>query len=249
MYIVSKFHDYYDTASMYGIDKTCVYKRSEESVKIERPHWYSNHTISLPDGKTFELPRTGRGVSTRWGEKVEWNITHLLVGFCGAIYPMVHIQDTSSSGKSYCFYSHEEFQEFVDKVGLFSTTRNRYYYYSPRWDKYNVEHQKGAEQYFKDVAEINQKYGEIFHAFKAPVFVIKERSVVLNSPLKPLGFMKVKDPQTAFQDIYMYISGVIGIDVKPMIQVSDKVKAASRGHDSEYSFKKTPGKRGKNRWR
>ena len=71
--------------------------------------------------------------------------------------------------------------------------------------------------------------------------------LVTNAQLKDFQFAKMKDPFTAFQDIYMYISGVLGVDAKPMVQISDKDLAHKRGHGGKYSFKKPPGtkKRGK----
>jgi len=44
----------------------------------------------------------------------------------------------------------------------------------------------------------------------------------------------------------MFISGVLGVQVRPTVEISDKDKQAAKGHDGEYSFKKPPGG---GRWR
>ena len=39
MLIISKFHDYYDSAIAYGVDKECVYNRKTEIIdKNKRTH-------------------------------------------------------------------------------------------------------------------------------------------------------------------------------------------------------------------
>jgi hypothetical protein len=46
----------------------------------------------------------------------------------------------------------------------------------------------------------------------------------------------------AFQEIQMFISGVLGIDENPTVEVSDKDKIISRGFDYKWSFRKEPKK-------
>ena len=47
----------------------------------------------------------------------------------------------------------------------------------------------------------------------------------------------------AFQEIEMYISGVLGINNKPTVEISDKNKIVGRGFDLKYSFRKDPEKK------
>jgi hypothetical protein len=246
MLIVSRFHDYYDTASIYGIDKTCVYLRSQEQFKIERPHWYSDYSVRLPSGKSFKLARIGgsRMMFAR-GVTGEWELGQEIVGFCGQFYPVVLFKPRFGTGKSVGLYSEEEFNSFLVKEEIRRSFNKSYF--SPRWDRYNIEHAKGARGFFSQ--EGLDGYAELFHAFRTPVFSIGNRSLCLNPVLKDFGFMKMKDPQSAFQDVYMFMSGVLGAPPKPKEKMSDKVLAAAKGHDGPYSFRKPPGKRGKNRWR
>jgi len=65
MLIVSKFHDYYDTAMGMGIDKTCVYNRTT----IE--------TLSHSKRYVFEEYRQGHYM---------FQLTRYKIGFCGVIY-------------------------------------------------------------------------------------------------------------------------------------------------------------------
>ena len=67
--------------------------------------------------------------------------------------------------------------------------------------------------------------------------------------MKNYRFVQIKDPPTAFQDIFMYIAGVIGITEPVTVKISDKELAKKKGHDGKYSFRKPPGKRGNPKWR
>ncbi|MBI2433967.1 MAG: hypothetical protein HYV26_13955 [Candidatus Hydrogenedentes bacterium] len=61
--------------------------------------------------------------------------------------------------------------------------------------------------------------------------------------------MAIKDAVTAFQEIHMYISGVLGVSANPTVTLSDTMIQAKHGFDSEFSFRKPAGKRGITRWR
>lgn len=60
--------------------------------------------------------------------------------------------------------------------------------------------------------------------------------VEINPILKDLDFAGVVDPFTAFQEISMFLSGVLGINEPEMIEISDKHKRDAKGFDDK-SFK------------
>lgn len=220
MLIVSKTHDYYDVGMNNGVDKTVVYNRS--LVEIEG-----------------RFPQYGKYVSDG-----EWQ--GAVLGFCGKFYPFMF---RSFNGKI------DTFIWSVEEALKFATQSKR-----KRWYSSSLSSEIEMKQFFdKKYPELE----ELFHKHRAPIFGFEPagriyswtrnqapyRTLVLNPSLKDIQFYKVKDPITAFQDIYMFMSGVLGAPPKPPEPISDKIMAASKGHDGEYSFRKPPGKRGKNRWR
>lgn len=221
MLIVSRFHDYYDVGMKLGIDKTCVYQRDIKIIK--------------------------NGFFKPCEHKVNGGWKYSVLAFCGKFYPFVYTYEVGSPIPTVIWTAEEAL------VTIGATRKKKW-----SWREYDLESEEGIKKLFSTDF---QSFGEFFHTHKTPVFgfvpPVKSyrgkqspyESLVLNPCLKDLKFFKVKDPVTAFQEISMFISGVIGVPSKPVVEVSDKVKAASRGHDGEYSFKKTPGKRGKNRWR
>lgn len=69
-----------------------------------------------------------------------------------------------------------------------------------------------------------------------------ESSVVMvrNPNLKDLGFQRVLDPHSCFQQISQFIGGVMPGRQMPMVQLDDKHMIQKKGFDIKYSFRKRP---------
>ena len=230
MLIVSDFHDYYDTASMYGIDKTCVFQRKEIMQEKFRSKARDNENLRVNGGDSL-------------------TVEYFVVGFCGKLYPLVHTKLTEKGcytpEEEMYFYDPKELTEYLTEKGAHFVRTRRYgwgyYYGSP------LKSIKGIQDYF-DPKTHEPEMQHLFLAHKCPVFLVNgdRRTLTLFAQLKKHKFMKVKDAPTAFQEIYQYLSGVLGTPEKPMVKVSDENKAKKYGHNDKYSFKKLPGG---GRWR
>jgi len=261
MYIISKFSDYYDPVAAQGIDKTIIYHRNTETIRCERPKSGKHPQLKLPNEKRVTMkspsPRgdypssmercpdynTGPYIAQKW-----------IIGFCGELFPVIKISPLfgSQSKETRFFFDKDKLNQHLQNLGIDeSVTAKRY----THWD--SVLSEQGRTNIFDKKQWGNLSF--IFQEFKTPIFIFGESLVdthisipdlILNPKLKDLDFVKMKDPFSAFQDIQSYISGVLGTPARPMVQVSDKIKAASRGHDGEYSFKRVSGRGGKGtRWR
>lgn len=220
MLIVSKFHDYYDSAAGMGIDKTCVYKRSTEQVVKDR---YSYRDSFENKKKKFELEKF-----TIW--------------FCGKVYPGVKIEEKDTyppyeSNKMHYFYDADKLENFLKKNNLLKELKGiRSRYYSRR----DFREDSDRKEYFDFNRETLRKIKKDYVRYRCPVMVIDESGIIKNPVLKNYGFAKVKDPYTAFQELYMYISGVLGSSGNPMIELTDKDKQEKRGF-WKWSFRTMPG--------
>ena len=232
MLIVGKHHDYYDTAASFGIDKTVVYNRLNKTEKFDYK-------------KVKHYPYPTQISSYR-------DIKGGLVGFCGNIYPYIEVTDKSINDSiTHYFYDKDKLNQFL---GLTSSKKNSWKK-GWSWSWYNgsggltVRTFTDVERYFNP--DSWRDYEKFFTERKIPVFAVKASSghnlILEEAPvLKELDFMKVKDAHTAFQDIYMYISGVLGTGLPVTVKTEDKYIQAARGHDGEYSFKNPAGhKRGR----
>jgi len=218
MLIVSKFHDYYDTAIGFGgVDKTTVYQREQV---VLNPHDLT------PDYNYFETAKTG----------CTWELC--VVGFCGKLYPVVkteehhlHRYPMDPTQVKQCFYTEKEVLEWLSREDV--RRRKRRFY---RWWRRGPEIDKGAMRLDKFV-----ELDKLFLEHKCPIFVKDQVGIItLNPPLKDSQFFKVFSPFEAYQEIYMYLSGVLGNTNQVATKISDEVMAAKKGFN-KWSFRR-PGK-------
>lgn len=219
MLIISKFHDFYDSAMIYGQDKDCVYNRITSVIPTK-------NDINLPYHVEFNL-----------ADDVLLTVTPIVIGFCGKFYPVLEFsysKKTSSILKYQLpqndyIYDAEDYINILEKQGK-SFRKNNYF----SWGRGSLDDKKGINNFF------NMDYSylaPLFREHHAPVIKVKMKSCEINPTLKNLSFFRVVDPSTAFQEIYMYIGGVLGNKEKGIITISDKDKAKQHGHDGKYSFK------------
>lgn len=220
MLIVSKFHDYYDTASSFGIDKNCLYKRKTTTSNLKAPSAYPCRCES---------------------ERFQYEGHFRAIGFCGKIFPLIEIQ--KYLGK-----------ELMETDFIYSLEDSiRYFEMEKISDKYRYRGLRAVKADLKRFFDKDQSSLEkLFFELKVPVFVFGHKldddsNLILNPELGKLKFFRVKDAHSAFQDIFMFLSGVLGAPPRPTVEIADKYKQEAKGHDGPYSFKKPPGKKVK--WR
>lgn len=208
MKIISKFKDYYDTASSYGIDKEVLYVRTPHKTKL-----------------TNKQNGFGRLNSYINGYEVEKR----LIGFCGEIYPLLILYPTDGykrvpGADPVLCYTKEEFLEHY----TIKKTRNYYFY--------GVE-QPIDVFYYQDYSSYKELFQSLKAPIFMTTVEGRETYIETNIPLKPLQFYRLKDAPTAFQEIFQFVSGVLTGSDKPMVKISDKDKIAKRGFD-KWSFRK-----------
>lgn len=170
--------------------------------------------------------KKGPGMWSDWSYDDKHFAGARIIGFCGKLYPVL-VKDNKI---------------IYDKKEALKLQKRTYV-----WSKDEL----GAcfSEYLT-----NPELLKIFRDKNTPIFLYgdyldnkyipgKSQELIINPRLKDLGFQSVKDPVTAFQEIYMFLSGVLGVPERPMIKISDKEMAKKKGHDGKYSFKKTPSKK------
>lgn len=237
MLIVSKFHDYYDTAVGMGVDKTVVYERATDDSA------WREVTQSTADHR-FNGLRVGRD---------RWNVSLFCaeVGFCGTWYPAVRADvDAAWPARSPApavFYTPETLAEFMHNCGIAATPRHRARWRTARSDLI-LQGTEACKAYFKPYEDET-----LFRKHKCPVLVRRtvqlsefaDRSratghYAVNPRLADWQFQKVKDPFAAFQEIFMFISGVLGVNTREIITLLDVDKIHKHGFD-KFSFRKGKG--------
>jgi len=216
MLIVSKLKDYYDSAiGVGGVDKTCVFQRQEVKIK---------------DANPFKKLLPKRLVSN----KTETVCTMFVVGFCGKLYVGAHFANTphpspKNKFKSFYMYGKEAIEGSLRARGL--KERAIYYYIK-------------TAKIPKIIDQLDNKSNlDLFFEYKVPIFTFGTK-LVLNPRLKRFEFYKVFDSYSAFQEIHMFLSGVLGNKEKETINISDMDRLTAHGFDKKTSFRKEK----QNRW-
>lgn len=231
MLIVSKHRDYYDKVTgTVGVDKTLVYKR--DLIKLEKPI-----RIILQ----YSFP-TNSPYSNNYTEytKDKPAYTPFLIGFCGKLYVGYKFQweDTLSDiQKTLIIYNKERIISLVTS----KIKSNRITVLT-----------RQIEDIFKHID--GRPFNEIFVERHVPYFyghfkqnwmgrnsefIVDE----LNSILENYEFVKKFDPFMAFQEVSMYLGGVLGTNEKETIEIDEKYRQLKHGFDKMSFRQVAPGQK------
>ncbi|MCP4392669.1 MAG: hypothetical protein GY804_00085 [Alphaproteobacteria bacterium] len=243
MHIISKFKDYYDIGLSEGHDKTIVYKRFTEEETHQISRFRPKNTKPVRFEKETTVMMHSLGFDYQW----------IVVGFCGKIFQCLKLErgfvihdgkKNVNKIKTFCCYkpehvtkvfrthaTKEELKSFLSKPRSvwreslrLSSVQNRFY----NWN--------------------NDRHSDVFIKMNTPIFVVdrvetKFRHDLIrirsNVMLDYYQFYQVFCPYTTFQEISMFISGVLGMGEPDMIEISDECKRDSKGFN-EKSFKTRP---------
>jgi len=93
-----------------------------------------------------------------------------------------------------------------------------------------------VEQYFSSCV-LSEKIIDYHFDIKIPYIYIDNKKLIYNPVLKDIEFYKVIDSVTAFQEVSMFISGVLGGNSPEMVQLEDKELIQKHGFN-KLSFRK-----------
>lgn len=258
MRIISKFRDYYDNIQGIGSDHSDVFVRESDGMVLSGEY---NQLTDLMDTipHLTEWKRVDKEVI------YDFTFTPFIIGFCGKSHLVYRFE---SGQVVQNFYNEEDVSAFIEN-DLAARFPNSFKKYFPRqlmgWERRwanrgwgigrNSFKQSRVSQAFVDASKLDLT--DVFQQLKAPIFRVEHRHsaskrqlgdqihVTSNISLEQFEFAKIIDPYTAFQEISMYRSGVLGAGEPDMVTISDVDKRDAKGFD-EKSFKtESPGKKRK----
>lgn len=240
MLIVSNFHDYYDAVLKQGIDKTIIYYRDIKVVKKKQ----TLEAITLFD----QIPNRGlRGI----------DVKPFLIGYAGKVRLVYDLSLKEFSTKQIFAVDNTDIQSFLIEnkcnKALDEFNDNSKQRRSSRRGEVSYNNTFNFETLDKAFNLDYTIFSDIFTENKVPLFKMKipngynfnqkEYKIELNPCLKDIQFYKAVDPFTMFQEIQMYISGVIGVERMIPVTISDVSMRDKKGFDN-LSFKTlSPGKK------
>lgn len=219
MLIVSKYKDYYDTVQSLGVDKTCVYNRTEVDIELDYDFFKSLRTGKKVGKLPFMVPTY----------EIIDNVYYyfFVIGFCGKIYYGYEWTDP----KTYATMVSYDLDSLDERL-----KRKKSFRWSMRWAEFNLSDVRKEE---------GKRFDDFFIQHGAPIFIVRNKRVThrhsdiltLNPKLKDFGFVKIKDVYTAYQEVYSYLSGVLGTKEKETVEVSERDKLLGKGFDPKWSFR------------
>ena len=237
MYIISKFKDYYDGAVGMGIDKTIVYERHlrQEQIPDELNDLFDKYG-------NYSLYRETIGNIL----KGNYNTRLVHIGFCGKIYIGLVITKEVPDGQFLTKRVHKIHWDYdkIRKLLKKDVKKSKYSWFRNQ--------QSELELFNNYVIKINSYDAtEWFRKFNTPIFAVgvppiddyqwynnEDGDIYINPILKDYQFAKVFDPYTAFQEVQMYVSGVLGVNKDGTeFPATEKEKVAQHGMN-KWSFRR-----------
>lgn len=187
---------------------------------------------ALPSRFTVSAP------PRRYRDDDNWSYP-VIIGFAGALYPLMAVERYATKHSA---YSADEYK-LLSKRPAGSPHRHRSY----SW--YELLHPRiHVQQFF--AKEGFERLEGVFAEYNVPIFVVERLGMrelqgrwclSINRILNPFEFYRQVDPYTAFQNLQMYITGVLRQPVGPVGEVPDEVQIVKKGFDPVRSFRKDPG--------
>lgn len=151
------------------------------------------------------------------------------VNFCGYSFLGVSFQMKDTSYSRYMWDATTITKFVAEHFPKELVKRERFIYGNP----YRENFEKRYENFYKNRP---QPSTETWEKYGVPIIAVQNKNTILNPNLDDFDFQRVKDPYTAFQELYMYL-GSKAAPEKPIPQPTDKVMAEIKGFD-KFSFRK-----------
>lgn len=248
MRIISKNKDYYDCVQAHGQDQGFVYVRTPETSDFAFNEHFPN-----PNG-VWPFPE----INNRYVRNRKFYLTEHIVGFCGKIYPVLHIRKDATDDPIVC-HNMEDVLKFINEgefkkkelEGFYGKKKKHYNYWRTNWH----DTSKGSfEKFFEKCAEQQEQHEKIFRDSNSPIFVATYRdryvydntrkpnwspsTITFNAGLKEHCFYRIFPTALAYQEISMYLGGVLGIGNPVVPEISNDDMVESKGFDLKTSFRK-----------
>jgi len=246
MKIISKFQDYYDIGIAYGIDEKLRFKRETQVVSSKRIYGsYIQHRYKR-DGVSY------RAI-----------FYYNYIGFCGLLYPFIHLHIDRMRKKEKVVYYEAQENFYLYDIEDLKQTLNNYVVpgeeivFSRTWVGNSWKSRNILDVMEVFFSEEHDEMEQLVQCYKEAYFVVAhscvqhegehflEERIILLPQLKQYKFVKAVPPMQAFQEISMYL-GKLDLTEDNTVTIDDKYLALGKGFDC-YSFKKMPKKREKKR--
>ena len=253
--IHGKIHDYYDVVAKHGHStEGNTYLRNIEDIKIECERQYTsekgwhysteNHPLSFLIADSINW----RNDRYRFKDKTLCEIGTFKILFCGKVYQGIKIVVGMYHYRvppTYYCYTVDEVNAVFKNYGSVLPEK----LLNKRRTVYGLRNLSSEE--FLNVESLNnyftvKDYSDICIANK---YVIaswlgnthgSSSIIKLNCRLQDYEFYRVFDPYSAYQELSMYVDGMLAYPGNMVTDIPDEYKIESKGFDKKYGFRTRP---------
>ena len=228
MRIVSSFHDYYDRALAHGHDDRLVFVRESQSInrysypKPVNPDFvpFASLSDALPGGLQRTVARN----------TVHSDPFEIVMG--GKTYRGVatDVLDGNRHRTLRVSYSADDLNAHLVSLGIETDDRKAGFF-----------ERTGHLTRFL-AAPSREVPLELLAEKRVALLLVRSNDVVINPSLKALEFFRRMTATEVFQELEMFLGGVLAPENRPMVAIEDKYRIAEHGFD-RYSFRRPPRKR------
>jgi len=245
-------HDYYDSAQAHGVDTTLVLQRKKFSDAPVLPFAESPLAPMLRDSISIKGGDWKRENSVALG-KTEYRFSIHEVWFAGKRYGGVKVETRPRDGffnrladKEEWHWDADRFLQFLDGIGVrldrgmgyvsdHSVTQGNireHFYREPTRAETDwlIDNRVSIAVWKSSTSQRYSKHWRKESGWKVDV-----------DGLGNMGFAKKLDPFTAFQELAMWVGGVLPRPGAPMVEITDEKTMVKKHGMDEWSFRTPPG--------
>lgn len=213
--------DYYDTAMGYGVDTSLVFDRTGFIVDEEDCPFFTDFGL--------ELKHKGRWYDRLRNDSINFKI--VTVFFAGKLYSGIQVYENYLTETKF-FWDEEKFLTYLEEHDFEIGHK------SWIWNAHNTT----EFEFMKRDARKDELDWAVTNKVAIATHIEENRRGkgywnCNTYNLKNVGFAKVLDPYTAFQELSMFVGGVLPRDPNPMVELTEKETVAKHGFN-EWSFRR-----------
>ena len=230
MRIISQFKDYYDGVTKQGLDGRITFRRISEGLDARGQSGADESLKAV----TSMLPVAG-GIHGPAGD--DFSLTPFMVGFCGKLYAGLAVEHRQGEETDRaCVYSAGQYAAFCERL-----TEKRTAAPTGNLNRFVKSTDLGA---FLKKYQADTSVSSELHAGRIVValyLATRRRTprIIINPRLEDLEFFRVFDASQAFQEIEMYLGGILAPEEAPTVAIADKDRIQQHGFD-RWSFRRAP---------
>lgn len=230
MRINSPFRDYYDSSVGFGIDNTVVFNRTRRDLDFYAKQGADAQVVSDIE-KALRRFEDLKGDITRRSSKV----CSIYIGFCGKVYQGLLTYIDPKTGNLHG----SQYRDLVMTEALMWRLKD---VPEPLLEIELVLRSlrdgslKTIKDWFDDKHIRCFEDVDLFTKHQMVTFIYSPGRAIINPCLKDFEFQRLVGAVEAFQEVSMFISGVLGAPSSPMIELRDKDRIVAHGFD-EHSFR------------